>query len=80
MRFIVGFNVGTPKFFQKTYDPEADATITGTSLALVLTAQDRALISSMAPDATIYCVYPTDPGPDREAIGRWLEELKTSVE
>lgn len=45
-------------------------------VAVVLTPADRANIAAMAPDATVYCVFPGDlPAGATEAITEWMERL-----
>jgi hypothetical protein len=45
-------------------------------IAVVLTRKDRENIANMLPEATVYCTFPDDPAPDREAISDWLQTLK----
>lgn len=47
------------------------------TVAVILTAQDKANIAGMAPDATIYCGFPDATTPEQvKDIARWLVELK----
>lgn len=43
-------------------------------VAVVLTEADKRNIANMAPDASVYCVFPDSF--DVGEIQRWLEELK----